>query len=253
MNIVIVEDEKLSAERLKSLVLQIDNSVEIVGVLNSVSESIEWFRDNSPPDLLLLDIQLSDGTSFDILATLTTLPCIIFTTAYDDYALKAFKYNSIEYLLKPIDKTDLSNALDKFKQLNRYQGFDGAFIKKLETAEKSITGAHKKRFLIKIGEQYKNVDVNNIAYIYFQNGGCNLVTNEGNKLPIDYSLDQLEELLNPADFFRINRQFIISAAAIAEIHTYFNSRLLLMLNPKTGDEIIVSRDRVSAFKSWMDS
>jgi DNA-binding LytR/AlgR family response regulator len=201
----------------------------------------------------LLDIQLSDGTSFDILATLTTLPCIIFTTAYDEYALKAFRYNSIEYLLKPIDKVDLGNALDKFNRLNRHPTYGGSFIKKLETVEKSITGEHKRRFLIKIGEQYKNVDVKNIAYISYQNGGCSLITDEDKKLPIDYSLDQLEGLLDPATFFRINRQFIISAATIGEIHTYFNSRLLLILNSASNDEVIVSRDRVSAFKSWMDS
>ncbi len=253
MNIVIVEDEKLSAERLKSLVHQIDPKIEVLALLSSVNEAIEWFRDNSPPDILLLDIQLSDGTSFDILATLSTLPTIIFTTAYDEYALKAFKYNSIEYLLKPIDKDDLSNALDKFRQLNSRPSYDGSFIKKLETVEKSITGEYKKRFLIKVGEQYKNVDVKNTAYIYYQNGGCSLVTKEDKKLPLDYSLDQLEGLLDPATFFRINRQFIISAASIAEIHTYFNSRLLLMLNPKSDHEVIVSRDRVSAFKSWMDS
>lgn len=252
MNVVIVEDEKLSAERLKSLVNQIDSSIDIVGVLNSVSEAIEWFRDNSPPDILLLDIQLSDGTSFDILATLTTLPCIIFTTAYDEYALKAFKYNSIEYLLKPIDKHELQAALQKFNQLNR-QNYEPSFIKKLENVEKTITGNYKKRFLIKIGEQFKNVEVENIAYIHYQNGGCHICTSDDKKLPIDYSLDQLEELLDPTEFLRINRQFIVKASAISEIHTYFNSRLLLMLNPSFSNEVIVSRDRVNAFKSWMDS
>ena len=253
MNIVIVEDEKLSAERLRSMVLQIDSKIEVTALLSSVSEAIEWFRDNSPPDIVLLDIQLSDGTGFDILATMSTLPCIIFTTAYDEYALKAFKYNSIEYLLKPIDKNELETALLKFSQINRQAIYDSAFVKKIENVEKTITGEYKKRFLIKIGEQFKNIEVDNIAYIYHQNGSCNICTTDDKKLPIDYSLDQLEEVLNPADFLRVNRQLIVKASAIAEIHTYFNSRLLLMLSPSFNGEVIVSRDRVSAFKSWMDS
>ncbi|MEQ8245039.1 LytTR family DNA-binding domain-containing protein [Fulvivirga sp.] len=253
MNLVIVEDEKLSAERLKSLVHQIDPKIEVVGMLSSVSEATEWFRDNSPPDIVLLDIQLSDGTGFDILTTMSALPCVIFTTAYDEYALKAFKYNSIEYLLKPIDKNELETALQKFGQINRQTIYDSAFVKKIENVEKSITGEYKKRFLIKIGEQFKNIDVENIAYIYYQNGSCNVCTTDDKKLPVDYSLDQLEELLNPADFLRVNRQLIVKATAISEIHTYFNSRLLLILSPSFNEEVIVSRDRVSTFKSWMDS
>ncbi len=251
MNLLIIEDEKLSAERLRHLVLKIDSNINILAVLSSVEEAKSWFRDNSSPDVMLLDIQLSDGTAFDILQSLDIFPSIIFTTAYDEHALKAFKYNSIEYLLKPIDKTELSNALDKFKSLNHLPLTKNS-VYKIENVQKSITGAYKKRFLIKIGEQFQNIDVRKIAYIYYHNGGCTIFTKDGRKLPIDYSLEQLEEILNPMDFFRINRQFLVTAEAIEEIHTYFNSRLLLKLNPEHKDEVIISRDRVSDFKKWMD-
>ncbi len=252
MDLVIVEDEQLSAERLRHLVLKIDSSIHVKEILPSVEIAQEWFRDNSPPDVLLLDIQLSDGTGFDLLKTINTFPSIIFTTAYDEYALKAFKYNSIEYLLKPIEEAHLAKALQKFKDLNRMPMESDELREKIETVQKSISGDFKRRFLIKIGEQFQNVEVNNISYLYYEKGGCFLVTNEGKKLPIDYSLDQLEEILNPMDFFRINRQFLIRSEAIEEIHTYLNSRLLLKLKPEAECEIIVSRDRVNNFKRWMD-
>jgi two-component system, LytTR family, response regulator LytT len=252
MDLVIVEDEQLSAERLKHLVLKIDSSINVKEILPSVELAQEWFRDNSPPDVLLLDIQLSDGTAFDFLKSITTFPSIIFTTAYDEYALKAFKYNSIEYLLKPIEEEQLAKALQKFKALNRMPSESNTIIEKIESVQKSITGNYKRRFLIKIGEQFLNVDVNQISYLFYENGACFLTTKAGKKMPIDYSLDQLEEILNPMEFFRINRQYLIRSEAIEEIHTYLNSRLLLKLKPDSVAEIIVSRDRVNNFKRWMD-
>lgn len=252
MNLIIIEDEKLSAERLKHLVTKIDSSINILGIISSVEKAKEWFRDNSVPDIMLLDIQLSDGTAFDLLQSIQTFPSIIFTTAYDEYALKAFKYNSIEYLLKPIDKNELTGALEKFKNLNNLPLNDNSLAHKLENARKSITGDYKKRFLIKIGEQFQNVEVSEISYIHHNNGSSTLYTKSGRKLPIDYSLEQLEGVLNPMDFFRINRQFLVKAESIHEIHTYLNSRLLLKLSPNSEDEVIISRDRVGDFKKWMD-
>jgi len=252
MNLIIIEDEKLSAERLRHLVAKIDSSINILGVLSSVEKAKEWFRDNSAPDVMLLDIQLSDGTAFDLLESIHIFPCIIFTTAYDEYALKAFKYNSIEYLLKPIDKIELTNALEKFRNLNHFPLSDRSIAEKLENAKKSIIGDYKRRFLIKIGAQFQNIEVTEIAYIYYQNGSCIVRTKDGRKLPIDYSLEQLEDILDPMVFFRVNRQFLVKAEAIHEIHTYLNSRLLLKLNPQFETEVIISRDRVTDFKRWMD-
>ena len=252
MNLIIIEDEKLSAERLRHLVVKIDDTIDVLATLSSVDEARSWFRDNSPPDLMLLDIQLSDGTAFDLLQSIHTFPGIIFTTAYDEYALKAFKYNSIEYLLKPIDKTELSNALRKFRTLNNLPLNDSSLTYKIENVRKSITGDYKRRFLIKIGEQFQNIEVNETAYIHNHNGSCILYTKDKRQLPIDYSLEQLEDILNPMDFFRINRQFLIKAEVIKEIHTYLNSRLLLKLIPEFKTEVIVSRDRVNDFKKWMD-
>ncbi|TRX60717.1 response regulator transcription factor [Fulvivirga sp. M361] len=252
MDVIIVEDERLSAERLRHLLHQIDRTIDVRDMLPSLHSAIEWFRDNSPPDLVFLDIQLGDGTAFDLLRSVNNSPYIVFTTAYDEYALKAFKYNSIEYLLKPIDKPELEKALAKFNAINLQ---NSALIPQFNTIErigKVVKGEYKKRFLIKIGEQYLNVSAEDIAYLHYENGSCLLTTAEGKELPLDYSLDQLEDILNPMDFFRINRQFLIRADAIHEIHTYFNSRLLLRLTPVTGKEVIVSRDRVSDFKRWMD-
>jgi two-component system response regulator LytT len=252
MNLLIVEDERLSGERLRHLVQTIDSEILVLGILQSVETALEWFKDNSPPDIILLDIQLSDGTAFDLLKSIETFPSIIFTTAYDEYALRAFKYNSIEYLLKPINKDELTKALDKFKSLHRLPVQQKNISDNLELVRKTITGEFKRRFLIKIGEQFQNIDVNNISYIFHQNGSCYVITNDNKKYLLDHSLDQLEEILNPIDFFRINRQFLIKAEAIEEIHTYLNSRLLLKLTPKTTMEVIVSRERVNQFKFWMD-
>ena len=252
MNVIIVEDERLSAERLRHLVHKIDGSITVLDILPSVEKASEWFRDNSCPDLVFLDIQLSDGTAFDLLKTLTISPPVIFTTAYDEFALKAFNYNSIQYLLKPIEKEELDKALAKFKSMDRHPLEETALPERLEKVQKTIKNEFKRRFLIKIGDQYQNVEVSQVAYVHYRDGSCLLTTHEGKEFLIDYSLDQLEDILNPLDFFRVNRQFIVKAGAIKEIHTYFNSRLLLRLAPGFDSEIIVSRDRVNHFKRWMD-
>lgn len=248
--VVIVEDERLTAERLRSLVLSCDENINVTTVLPSVNQAREWFRGNSLPDLLFLDIQLSDGTCFDVLKNLDPSPPVIFTTAYHEYAMKAFKFNSIDYLLKPIDKEELKKAILKFKSLNAEQ----LMLRSMDYDKMNniITHNYKKRFLIKLGDQYQNVDVQDIGFFHYEETTTYLVTLGEKKLPVDYSLDQLEELLNPMDFFRVNRQYLVQINAIRQINAYFNSRLILALSPKTSQEVIVSRDRVSDFKRWMD-
>ena len=248
--VVIVEDERLTAERLRSLVMSCDEDLMVTAVLPSVNQAKEWFRGNSPPDLIFLDIQLSDGTCFDVLKSLNPSPPVIFTTAYHEYAMKAFKFNSIDYLLKPIDKEELRKAIQKFKSLNPVQfRLEDVDYDKLNNI---ISHNHKKRFLVKLGDQYRNVDVQDIRFFHYEETTTFLVTFDEKKLPVDYSLDQLEELLNPMDFFRVNRQYLVQINAIRQINTYFNSRLILVLSPETTQKVIVSRDRVPDFKKWMD-
>ncbi|MEM9859108.1 MAG: LytTR family DNA-binding domain-containing protein, partial [Bacteroidota bacterium] len=196
------------------------------------------------------DIQLGDGSAFDFLGSVTVTSSIIFTTAYDEYAIKAFKYNSIDYLLKPIEKRALIDALNKFMALSvKNIGKKGH---QLQTVRKIITNEYQKRFLIKIGEQYKNLLMEDINFFYSRAGQCYIHTGSAQHLPIDHSLDHLVDKVNPLDFFRVNRQYLIKSTSIVEIHTYFNSRLLLKLSPD-NTEVIVSRDRVNDFKRWLDS
>ncbi len=248
--VVIVEDERLIAERLRSLVLACDEDINVTAMLASVSQAKEWFRGNSPPDLIFLDIQLNDGTCFDVLKYLDHSPPVIFTTAYHEYAVKAFKFNSIDYLLKPIDKAELQKAIQKFKTLSPEQ-FHLQEVN-YDKMNDIITHNYKRRFLVKLGDQYQNVDVRDIGFFHYEEATTYLMAVDGKKLPIDYSLDQLEDVLNPVDFFRINRQYLVSVEAIKQINSYFNSRLLLTLRPETSQEVIVSRDRVPDFKKWMD-
>lgn len=254
MHALIIEDERLSADRLKVLINKIDPDIQILDVLDSVSSARNWFRDNSPPDILFLDIQLNDGLGFDVLTEMKIEVPVIFTTAYDNYAIKAFKFNSIDYLLKPIDESDLQHSIEKLRAQDRPAetantnsvGQDFGQLKKI------LTGDFKKRFLVKLGDQYRSVNIAEVGYFHYHDGMTYLVANDGKKYPVDYTMDHIESLLHPLEFFRINRKLILSLSSIKEIHSYFNSRLLLKLSPDLSDEIIVSRDRVGDFKRWMD-
>lgn len=250
MEAVIIEDESLSAERLVHLLQKVDSSVRVSATLNSVESALEWFRDNSQPDLVFLDIQLGDGSAFDFLEQVDVLSPIIFTTAYDEYAIKAFKFNSIDYLLKPIEIELLRAALKKLRDFPQKEATNKSSF---QTVRKIVNNDYQKRFLIKIGDQYKNVEVDDIAFFFHQDGQCYVTIANGQNLPIDQSLDQLEDKLSPVDFFRVNRQFITHAKSIEEIHSYFNSRLMLKLKPDQKREVVVSRDRVNGFKAWLDS
>jgi two-component system response regulator LytT len=248
---LIVEDERLSAERLQSQLLHLKEDINIVGVCDSVSDAKQWLRDESLPDVIFMDIQLNDGTGFDILHDLKLSCPIIFTTAYDEYAVKAFRFNSIDYLLKPIARENLERAVAKLSsQISTATPSLGE--QEITGLERIISGDFKKRFLVKIGEQFKTVNIEDVAYFFFHDGMTYMSTIDGNRWPLDSSLDQLESAVSPLQFFRVNRKLIISLQSIQEIHTYFNSRLLLKLKPSIGFEVIVSRDRVSAFKRWMD-
>ena len=251
MNVIIIEDEKPAARRLHRMLLAI--GIEAKTMLHSVEESINWFQQNEHPDLIFLDIQLSDGLSFEIFEEIEVKSAIIFTTAYDEYALKAFKLNSIDYLLKPLDDSDLKVAVNKYKAnqstpSNIQVNIDD--IRKLLIHP--VDRKFKKRFTIKIGQHIKIIHVDEIECFYSENKATYIHTNTGRSYLIDHSLEHWQGQLNPEKFYRVNRTFIIHINAIKDIISYSNSRLKLLLHSYKDTEIIVSRERVKDFKNWID-
>lgn len=252
MNVLIIEDEKPSARRLKRMLDQLGVSVN--QMLHSVEEAINWFDNNPHPDLIFLDIQLSDGLSFEIFDAVDVESAIIFTTAFDEYALQAFKLNSIDYLLKPIDDDELKLAVDKYKarmpkQQNVALNFDD--IKKLLGAT-VVEREYKKRFTTKIGQHLKMITVDEIECFYSENKGTYAATIDGRNYLLDTTLELLEDELAPDMFFRVSRKFFVNINAIKDIISYTNSRLQIKLNHWNEQEIIVSRERVKDFKIWLE-
>ena len=250
MNIIIIEDEKPAARLLQRKVEKM--GLEVNHMLHSVEQSIAWFQNNTHPDLIFLDIQLSDGLSFEIFEAMDIKSAVIFTTAYDEYALRAFKLNSIDYLLKPIDEEDLEIAVNKFKARINSQSISLDFeaIKRMlvNPAEKE----YKKRFSVKIGTQLKVITIDEIECIYSENKGTYIHTLDNRNYLIDNSLEIIEKELNPNQFFRISRKFIIPLHSVKEIQMYSNSRLKIILPTYKDDEVIVAREKVSDFKNWID-
>lgn len=251
MNTIIIEDEKPSARRLQRMLSALD--MEVKTMLHSVEESIEWFQNNEHPDLIFLDIQLSDGLSFEIFEAINIKSAVIFTTAFDEYALQAFKLNSIDYLLKPIDEDDLANALKKYQErLPQKQAVTLDFndIKKLLI--NPIDREYKKRFAVKVGQHLKLINIDEIECFYSENKGTYLHTTEGRNYLLDTTLELLESELEPQTFFRISRKFYVNINAIKDMVSYTNSRLQIKLNSYKNDEVIVARERVKDFKAWLE-
>ena len=248
MKISLIEDEKPAARLLKRRVEKL--GYEITEMLHSVEESVAWLKTNSQPDLIFLDIQLSDGLSFEIFNQVDVSSAIIFTTAYDEYVLKAFKLNSVDYLLKPVDEEELKFALEKFeKQHQPKSSFDLSEIKKLFTNQSE---SYKERFSVKIGTSIKIIESDNIECFFSENKASYIHTKENKNYLIDFSLDKVEEQMNPKKFFRINRSQIIQIDSIKEITIYSNSRLKIVLNTYNEQDMIVSREKVTDFKNWLE-
>lgn len=250
MNIIIIEDEKPAARLLERKIEKLGYS--ITALLHSVEESLLWFQSNPHPDLIFLDIQLSDGLSFEIFEKIDIKSAVIFTTAYDEYALRAFKLNSIDYLLKPIDEKELDTAIAKFRnqfQVNSVSNLDFEAIKRMLV--NPVSKEYRKRFSIKIGQQLKVIDLAEIECLYSENKGTYLHTVDNRDYLIDSSLEVVEAELNPNDFFRISRKYIIPLQSVKEIQVYSNSRLKISLPTYKADEVIVARERVSDFKEWL--
>ncbi|GAA4820240.1 LytTR family DNA-binding domain-containing protein [Algivirga pacifica] len=249
MKVVIVEDEPLAQVELIRLLNACEQTVEVVESLDSIEDTVDWLQVNPMPDLLFLDIQLSDGLSFSIFEQLEITCPVIFTTAYDEYAIRAFRVNSIDYLLKPVEQEQLQQALDKYELLqSQYSAVDYTVLKDLMKGPKS----YKDRFAVTLGERIVHVGIDEVAYFYADNSVVYLQTTSPKRYIVNYKLEQLEQLLNPRDFFRVNRTYLVALKSIESVHKYFNSRLLLQLMPATKEEVLVSRARVSSFMDWLE-
>ncbi len=254
MNVIIIEDENRAAERLKSMILEIDSGIEVLAILDSIDSTVNWLKNNPQPDLIFLDIHLSDGLSFNIFQQVQIDTAIIFTTAYDEYALKAFEINSIDYLLKPIDATKLKASIDKFNRLKSAYSSKSTNID-IDKLLGSISGSqksYKSRFLINKGDSLEIVKIDDIAYFYSEDKVTFIRTKDKKRYMIDESLDTLAEKLNPKRFYRINRQMIVFIDSISKISNFFNYKLILELNPEAVNlNTVISRAKVKEFKEWV--
>jgi DNA-binding LytR/AlgR family response regulator len=251
MNVVIIEDEKLSADHLTLMLKQIDSHIEVVKYLDSVKETVKAFEEGLQADLLFLDIHLADGNSFEIFNYIKTEIPIIFTTAYDHYAIQAFKQNSVDYLLKPISLKDLSFSIEKFKK--QQISPQKQLIENITMAYQQLNTKYKTRFLVKLGQSIDSIPTDEIHHFETQESISFLITNQGSRFAIEYSLDQLEDKVSPKEFFRINRKIILHIKAIEKASTYFNGRISITTKFLQGDAKVVSRERVNDFKAWLDS
>jgi len=248
MKILIIEDEPAAVRRIQKLLSEIDPLMEVVGALSGIESAVEWLQAHPAPDVILMDIHLADGSSFDIFDKVTVTAPVIFATAFDEYALKAFKVNAIDYLLKPIKKVDLEQALQKISKGIVKENIGDEFIQKLTNA-----GLIKKnkRILVKMGQAIKLIDLENVAYFYSKDKISFAVLPGNKRYPLDQSLDQIEQMIDPVHFFRINRQFIIKMEAIDEMIAYSKSRVKLKMNPPTEEDAIVSKERSPEFRKWL--
>ncbi len=251
MNVVIIEDEKVSAEHLALLLKEIDPSIQVILFLDSVEASIEALKNGLEADLLFVDIHLSDGNSFEIFTTINNSIPLIFTTAFDNYAIQAFKQNSIDYLLKPIQFNDLKMAIDKYHRFQKGGNID-LVIQSIAKNYVVQTNSYKSRFLVKKGQIIDSVPVDLVHHFEIKDSLSFLVNQKSNRFTLDYTFDELELILDPKLFFRINRKTIIHFQSIQKIATYFNGRLIITSNFIEADNCIISRERVSDFKKWLD-
>jgi len=254
MKILIVEDEELAVKKLHKMLVSLDKDIEVIANTDSIASSVEWLENNNAPDLILMDIELLDGQSFEIFNQVEVKSPVIFTTSYDEYALKAFKVNSVDYLLKPIQKEDLTAALDKYKKM--FSSSNGAspinmdvLVKELQ--QKLQPKEFRKRFLVKNVQKLVSIEIEDIAYFY-SDGRLNFFkTNDNKKYVVDYTMDEIDEMLDPEKYFRISRSFYVSINSVEQIHDYFGNRLILTLKPAVDKEALVSREKVTDFKKWM--
>ena len=250
MKVIIIEDEQLASEKLNKMLCEIDPDIQVQAILESVAASANWLSKNPAPDLIFMDIQLDDGISFEIFDTVKINTPIIFTTAYNEYAIKAFKVNSVDYLLKPYTEKDLTAAINKYKELHAGQNIP---LEKIDHLYQQLIKDYKTRFFVKIGTHYHSISIDEIACFFIRERGTFIKTKIGKNLDIDYSLDQIQKIVDPMKFFRINRNYVINIDSIADIISYSSSRLKVILkNFEHLDDLLVSREKTGDFKKWLD-
>ena len=254
MNVLIIEDEKPAAQHLTALLRRYNDRLIVLDQLDTVKKAVRWLAEQPAPDLIFMDIQLADGLSFAIFEQVTVPAPVIFTTAYDQYAIQAFKVNSVDYLLKPISLDELSAAMQKFEKWhhNAAPATMVTTMSQIQQAIGMLTNQYKSRFVVKVGEHIKGIPVADILYFLSQEKMTYAQTQEGRRYIIDYSLDQVENLVDPQVFFRISRQWMVRFAAIEDVIAYSGSRLKLKLKHSHDNNVLVSRERVGAFRQWLD-
>ncbi|MCX6302818.1 MAG: LytTR family DNA-binding domain-containing protein [Bacteroidia bacterium] len=251
---IIIEDEKPAAAHLQRLINQVDIKIDILGIISSIDEALSWFKNNPVPDLIFLDIQLSDGLSFEIFNHVNITCPVIFTTAYEEYAIKAFKVNSIDYLLKPIGIDDLKYAIDQFRSIsyNITDSYNLTLRNKVDQVMKMLTNNYKSRFIVNVGMHIKSVEVEKINLFYSLEKATLILDNTGKTYDINYSLEHIEKLIDPKQYFRISRKYIVNINAIADIISYSASRLKLKIVNSKDDDILVSRSKLTEFRRWLE-
>jgi len=253
MKVLIIEDEPQAAQRLEKLIRTLEPEATLLGKLDSIKNSVSWLTGNEPPDLIFMDIQLADGISFKIFEQCTVKSPVIFTTAYDEYALKAFKVNSIDYVLKPIEESELRTAIQKYKSLVlALTAAPDKMLESINQAMKMLTKKFKERFVVKVGEHLRSIETREISFFFSLEKMTFAQSKDGLKHILDFTLDELEALLDPSGFFRVNRKYIVSVDAIQDMISYTNSRVKLVLEASDDTDVIVARERVQEFKDWLD-
>lgn len=251
MNILIIEDELLNANRLQRMLTLLEPECVIVGVLESIAESVAWLQSNEHPDLIMMDIRIADGVSFEIFEKVDIHCPVIFTTAYDEYAIRAFKVNSVDYIMKPVEEADLQSALTKFKSIHYQKDVANPVKDIIRYLQKNET-LYRKRFLLPFKDGYRTIQVSDIDFIFSESKITNLVLTDRSVVSIAQTMEELEEQLDPKVFFRSNRQSIVSLNSIGEIHNYFNGKLKLILKNDPAREVLISKVKTPLFKSWLD-
>lgn len=251
MRVVIIEDEQLTAQRLENMLHKYDAAMQIEAVLPSVSEAVDWFKSNPDPELVFMDIHLEDGQCFSIFETINLTTPVIFTTAYDEYMIKAFKVNSVDYLMKPLNYEELVQAIEKYKSLYGQSKKENHGFEELLQSLHKKEPEYKQRFLVSIGSRLKTIEAEDIRYFYSADKITFLVTKDNQRFPVDYSLDKLSLVLDPKVYYRVNRQLMVKLGAIANMHVYPKGKIKLDLVPAMKDEVFVSMDKVVEFKDWL--
>jgi DNA-binding LytR/AlgR family response regulator len=255
VKVLIIEDELLAVKRIQKILSEVEYQTEVVGVTDSIEASVQWLLSQPAPDLILMDIELADGQSFEIFNRIAVPAPVIFITSYDQYAIRAFKVNSIDYLLKPIKREDLKVGFEKFRTMQKPVAADVQYLQQMEKLIRELTTKtkeYRERFLVKSGQTYSAVEAEAVAYFYSEDRLTHLVTGQNKDYVIDYTLEDLEDALDPGIFYRANRQFIVNIRSVKTIHPYFNHKLKVLLHPSPKEELIISRERATDFKNWLD-